>query len=383
MSFISYAQNFEDVMLWRALKHIECGFYIDVGANDPDVDSVTKAFYDHGWRGINIEPISDWFEKLQEKRPRDMNLQLAAGSKSGELVIYELPDTGLSTTDKPTAQRHEAEHGIKILERSVPLKTLTEICHQFDVAPIHFLKIDVEGAEKDVLLGIDFSIIRPWIILVESTLPSTQIEAFEQWESILLDSGYEYVYFDGLNRYYIAHEHGEIKTYFSTPPNIFDGFMLSGLSNQPFCKLVEAKAQQAEIKAQQAEAKTQQAETTLIAIQNSSSWRLTAPLRLIGRTAKNVFYFLKAAKLKTKIKPLPAHAKLYVNRRPKLRKIALAVLSQFPALKHRIRRMTMATSFTHIAQPPVATELADLSPRARHIYAGLNAARHNSNQENS
>ena len=32
MSFISYAQNFEDVMLWRALKHISEGFYIDIGA---------------------------------------------------------------------------------------------------------------------------------------------------------------------------------------------------------------------------------------------------------------------------------------------------------------------------------------------------------------
>ena len=53
MRFISYAQNYEDVMLWRALQHIENGFYIDVGAAWPDVDSVTKAFYDKGWRGIN------------------------------------------------------------------------------------------------------------------------------------------------------------------------------------------------------------------------------------------------------------------------------------------------------------------------------------------
>lgn len=56
MSFISYAQNYEDVMLWRALKHIANGFYIDVGAAWPDKHSVTKAFYDRGWRGINIEP---------------------------------------------------------------------------------------------------------------------------------------------------------------------------------------------------------------------------------------------------------------------------------------------------------------------------------------
>ena len=63
MTFISYAQNFEDVILRRALKDIEKGFYVDVGAHDPVIDSVTKAFYDLGWRGINIEPVKEWFEK--------------------------------------------------------------------------------------------------------------------------------------------------------------------------------------------------------------------------------------------------------------------------------------------------------------------------------
>ena len=43
--FISYAQNFEDVILWRALNHVENGFYVDVGAMDPTEHSVTKAFY--------------------------------------------------------------------------------------------------------------------------------------------------------------------------------------------------------------------------------------------------------------------------------------------------------------------------------------------------
>ena len=56
MSIVSYSQNFEDVMLWRALKDVENGFYIDVGANHPAIDSVTKLFYENGWSGINIEP---------------------------------------------------------------------------------------------------------------------------------------------------------------------------------------------------------------------------------------------------------------------------------------------------------------------------------------
>jgi len=49
VTFISYAQNHEDVLLYRALKGVGKGFYIDVGANDPEEDSVTKAFYDRGW----------------------------------------------------------------------------------------------------------------------------------------------------------------------------------------------------------------------------------------------------------------------------------------------------------------------------------------------
>ena len=254
MRFISYAQNFEDVMLWRALKHVERGFYIDVGANDPEIDSVTKAFYDYGWRGINIEPIGQWFHRLEEMRLRDINLQVGAGAQKGELVIYELPDTGLSTIDKATAERHEDERGYTKLERVIPVETLTAICQYFHVAPIHFLKIDVEGAEKDVIQGIDLSIIRPWIIVVESTLPNTQDESFADWDPILRSAHYEYVFFDGLNRYYLAREHLDLKERFHAPPNYFDEFISS---RQYYAEL---KAEEAEREAHAAESRAQEME---------------------------------------------------------------------------------------------------------------------------
>lgn len=49
MSFVSYAQNFEDVMLWRALKNVPDGFYIDIGAQDPVKCSVSLGFHLRGW----------------------------------------------------------------------------------------------------------------------------------------------------------------------------------------------------------------------------------------------------------------------------------------------------------------------------------------------
>ncbi|HVT34612.1 MAG TPA: FkbM family methyltransferase, partial [Nevskiaceae bacterium] len=95
MDFITYAQNAEDVMLWRALREIERGFYIDVGAQDPIVDSVTKAFYERGWHGINIEPVEHWYERLVHDRPHDINLRLAASDHSGEMNLFEIEATGL------------------------------------------------------------------------------------------------------------------------------------------------------------------------------------------------------------------------------------------------------------------------------------------------
>ena len=54
---ISYAQNAEDVVLARVFAGRNTGRYVDVGACDPVRDSVTKHFYDHRWRGINVESL--------------------------------------------------------------------------------------------------------------------------------------------------------------------------------------------------------------------------------------------------------------------------------------------------------------------------------------
>jgi hypothetical protein len=68
MTFVSHAQNFEDVMLWRCFGQLESGFCIDIGADDPVVDSITKSFYENGWSGINIDPSDNSFTKLEADR---------------------------------------------------------------------------------------------------------------------------------------------------------------------------------------------------------------------------------------------------------------------------------------------------------------------------
>lgn len=230
MTFISFAQNREDVILWRALGQLETGFYIDVGANDPVEHSVTKAFYDRGWHGLNIEPVQQWHDRLREARPRDINLQVAAGSKQGVMTLYEVADTGLSTSSKVVAERH-GQKGFGHRVTQVQVDTVGHLCSLWSIEEVHFLKIDVEGAEREVLLGLDFSRIRPWIILVESTEPLSQLRSHDEWEDLITTQGYVFVHFDGLNRFYLADEHAELRGHFDAPPNVFDDYLAAGHLN--------------------------------------------------------------------------------------------------------------------------------------------------------
>lgn len=302
MSFVSYAQNGEDVMLWRALGHVAGGFYIDVGANHPDDDSVTRAFYDRGWHGINIEPLPDHQAQLRQRRPRDINLQIAAGSADGEVDLYDTPIRGLATASPEVAARHGGD-GLPVAALRVPLRRLDAICAEHAPAQIHFLKIDVEGYEAEVLAGMDFRRFRPWVVVVEATLPNSR-EVSAGWEPALLEAGYRCVWFDGLNRFYLADEHPELQDAFAAPPNVFDDYVaierlriqerLAAAHQQLAQAQAHERALEARVEEIHAALQSVQAQARITArqagyarslqyelqqVQSSTSWRVTRPLR--------------------------------------------------------------------------------------------------------
>jgi FkbM family methyltransferase len=222
-TIISYAQTREDVLLWRALHNVHRGFYIDIGAHDPTALSVTRAFYDRGWRGINVEPNPLYAEKLRKERPRDVTLEVALGHSPGMATFYEFGDTGLSTMVKEIADEHMTG-GFKATELRVPVTTLAAVTDDLGDQEVHFLKIDVEGYERQVLCGANFGKVRPWIVLIEAVRPMTSIPSYGAWEPLLLEAGYKFVYFDGLNRFYVAKEQSDLKRYFLAPVSICDPF---------------------------------------------------------------------------------------------------------------------------------------------------------------
>ncbi|MBA3352757.1 MAG: FkbM family methyltransferase [Blastocatellia bacterium] len=277
MPFISYAQNFEDVMLYRGLKGLREGFYIDVGAHDPVFHSVTKAFYDRGWHGINVEPVPASHERLARDRPRDINLLVSASDGPGETTLYQFAGTGLSTTSSTVAESHE-QQGFDASTCVSHKQSLKTICDDYAIETIHFLKIDVEGSEEECLRGNDFSVHRPWIVVVESTAPMSTLQQHLRWEPILLNADYEFVYFDGLNRFYVSKERCELSEHFLIPPNVFDDFIRVSevdSENEVANRLVEANNRIAGLQRQLANGGSLESIVTNLESLQSQSHQLT------------------------------------------------------------------------------------------------------------
>ncbi len=270
--FESAAQNFEDVMLYRALGDVEAGFYIDVGAQDPDIDSVSKAFFVRGWRGIHIEPVPEYAERLRAARPGDTISEAAASNEVGTTALTVFPMTGLSTADPMVAKNH-IDRGVDHQPEPLIVSTVTlaDVAAELEARTVHWLKIDVEGHEQAVLEGWDPSLLRPWVIVVEATLPNDRTASYADWEPNLLKAGYQCVYDDGLNRFYIEPSREDLARAFSSPPNPFDNIRLSrhsalcqDLVSEYHAQTLDQQAQtldqQAQILDQQAQILDQQAQ---------------------------------------------------------------------------------------------------------------------------
>jgi FkbM family methyltransferase len=216
MRKLTYAQNSEDVLLHRAFP-TGTGFYIDAGACHPVLHSVTKHFYERGWRGINVEPVARVYEMLCADRPRDINLNMGLSNRDDTLTFYEATSSLGWSTFRAEHAEGVRRTGIDFVERSVPVTTLAALCERYVDGPIDFLKVDVEGHEREVLEGADWSRWRPRVVLIEGLDP-------RPWEHLVLGSGYLFASFDGINHFYVRDEDRALLPALSVPANSTDGF---------------------------------------------------------------------------------------------------------------------------------------------------------------
>ena len=364
--FISHAQNFEDVMLWRALGRIKHGTYVDVGAQDPFIDSVSLAFYQRGWRGMHVEPSPYYAAALREGRPDEAVVEAAVGAQDGSIRFCEMLESGLSSGDAGVAKHHRAA-GLAVHETVVPSCTLDDVLRQVCDRPIHWMKINVEGMELEALRGWTIQV-RPWVVLIGSTEPNSPVQSHQAWEMEIVSKGYDFVYFDGLNRFYVSQDHPELKAFFGYGPNVFDDFALSGTAHAPFCALLNEKVRQAETVATDLRLKLAHAEANatdlslrlsrnvakladaqarisglsltveqkvheVYRITGSRSWKVSRPLRTFSRLAERAV--LKAKRL---VNNATYRAWLALRRCP-AKAVLRVVIGWIPPLEARLYRM--------------------------------------------
>jgi len=223
MMHLSYAQNMEDYHLDLIFAGQDRGCYVDVGAGHPVADNVSFHFYLKGWRGLVVEPQAALAELYTHVRPRDAAVSCLAGRAEGEIDFYLVDKLhGFSSTVREHAVG-AAQFGAgyqTIRKRVRPLHALIE---EAGLPAIDFLKIDVEGAEAEVLAGMDFARHRPRLMLIEAVEPGSLAAAWAEWEPALVAQGYRFAFFDRLNRFYVAEEAAELLARVPTEPAPWDG----------------------------------------------------------------------------------------------------------------------------------------------------------------
>lgn len=202
--FYSYAQCGEDAVLLRLFADQPTGFWVDVGANHPIHDSVTKNFSDMGWTGINVEPVESLHAELMKQRPNDINVMAGLSDHEGEMIFHRVDSNfGLSTFDATLAEQHESS-GHTVSKISVPITTLSQVCEQYlGGRTIDFLKIDTERHELEVLRGHDFSRFPVRVLLAETG------DDYEPIVDHVVAQGMRLAQFDGLNCWFVSSDEPE------------------------------------------------------------------------------------------------------------------------------------------------------------------------------
>jgi FkbM family methyltransferase len=231
VTFISFAQRQEDVVLKRLFAKLESGTFIDVGANDPIIESVSYWAHKLGWRGVNIEPNPRLFDRIVVERPNDYNFNVAIGDRLGvvEFSLFDPPLHGRSGVGV------QGINSVAPRVERVQMLSLEYVIELTGVDSFDFLSVDVEGFELEVLRSANWETFRPKLVLVEVLHPVTSLPNLGV-RQFLEGFGYVLALHDGLNDYYLEKEFYKEYGHLTYLPTIQDEYETA---HQHFVKLTK------------------------------------------------------------------------------------------------------------------------------------------------
>lgn len=205
----SYSLDKEDLIIDKILGSKKRGFYVDVGAYDPQRINNTKRFYNRGWVGINIEPSKENYNKFVLDRKKDINLNIGIGNKNEKMEFFRfVPDT-LSTFSTKEKLKY-VKLGHKFLGTEfIDVRKLSYILNKYCPArKIDFLSVDTEGFDLEVLQSNDWKKFQPKVICIETAIyrgfklaKAIRAKA-KQIDLFLISKGYQVVFDNSTNSIY-------------------------------------------------------------------------------------------------------------------------------------------------------------------------------------
>jgi FkbM family methyltransferase len=221
-NIISYAQNFEDVVLDRAFGELlpeSCGF-IDIGAGDPEINSVSKHFIELGWEGVLVEPEAAAFKRLCESYPKSFVTNHPIGASFVRVNYWKYENFELNTCSKARHDYLESQGMPSIGLETIETKTLDWLSLKLSRRPI-WVKIDAEGFELPIIKGWNDPNFLPWAFVIETHhLESHELDELNE---IMKSRGYLKTLFDGINTFWLHDTKVEYKALFSFGVSVIDG----------------------------------------------------------------------------------------------------------------------------------------------------------------
>jgi len=134
----------------RMFPGVSNGFFLDVGSGHGTIGSNTKVLEELGWTGICVDP----FPTHMEGRTCRMEKEVVS-SAAGQVVKFHTHSGLGGIADTLGKWKSEAEKSPAVELTTTTLGVILERAKA--PAFIHFLSLDIEGAELDALRGVDFT----------------------------------------------------------------------------------------------------------------------------------------------------------------------------------------------------------------------------------
>jgi FkbM family methyltransferase len=162
-----YSQFDEELIIRDFFQDRRGGFFLDVGAADPDVNNTTYYLEKNlGWKGIAVDAVLDYSVLWQMKRPHSLFFNYLVTDHAGTLdTFYKAGVRTLSSTQK---DRMWGDQKVDSVETQVPSITLTRLLDDNQVTHIDLLSMDIEESEPQALAGFDIDRFKPDLVCIEA-----------------------------------------------------------------------------------------------------------------------------------------------------------------------------------------------------------------------